>query len=336
MTVNPLPNVNAGNDIEVCEGETVILSASGADSYIWSNGVANNSSFVPSNSGYISVVGEMNGCINVDSLFLTVNSLSLVEFSSDISVGCTPLTVEFSNDTLGNFNSCTWQFSNGVTINSCTNFQYEFTDPGCYDVTLTVETAEGCKSQTIQNNMVCVDDYPVADFFVTPDQLTDILSTAYFNNTSIGATDYFWSFGEDEGISNQSNPIYTYGEVEGDFEVMLIAYSQYGCPDTVMKVIEIIEDLIFWVPNSFTPDGNMNNEIFKPVFQSGFNPFDYNLLIFNRWGEVLFESNNAEYGWDGTYGAEIVKDGTYVWKIEFRTKYTDERKVRVGHVNILR
>jgi gliding motility-associated-like protein len=336
VTVTPLPVVNAGNDIEVCEGESIILSASGADTYIWSNGVPNNSSFEPTTSGAISVIGEVNGCTNFDSLYITVNPLSPVVFSSDVSVGCIPLTVEFSNDTPGTFSSCTWQFSNGETINSCTDFQYEFTEPGCYDVTLTIETQEGCVSQATQSNMICVDDYPVADFFVTPDQLTNISNTAYFNNTSSGATEYFWSFGPDEGTSTETNPNYSYGESEGVYEAMLIAYSQFGCSDTVFKNVEVVEDLIFWVPNSFTPDDNKYNESFKPVFHSGFDPFDYNLLIFNRWGEVLFESNNAEFGWNGTYDGEIVKDGTYVWKIEFKTKYTDERVVKVGHVNLLR
>jgi gliding motility-associated-like protein len=336
VIVNPLPNVNAGNDIEVCEGESVVLSATGASTITWSNNVANNTSFVPTNSGYIVAIGETNGCFDYDSLYLTVNPLSQVVFSSDISVGCIPLIVEFSNDTPGDFLSCTWQFSDGTTISSCDNFSHEFNTPGCFDVTLTLETTEGCISQAIQNNMICVDDFPVADFFINPDYLTNINNTAYFNNTSVGATTYFWQFGENHGTSNESNPTYTYGEEELEHEITLIAYSQYGCSDTVTKTIEGLEELLFWVPNTFTPDGNKHNDTFDPVFISGFNPFDYNLLIFNRWGEVLFESNNAEVGWDGTYGGEIVKDGTYIWKIEFKTKYTDERQVHVGHVNILR
>ncbi|MDX1652570.1 MAG: gliding motility-associated C-terminal domain-containing protein, partial [Brumimicrobium sp.] len=101
----------------------------------------------------------------------------------------------------------------------------------------------------------------------------------------------------------------------------------------------IVEELIYYVPNTFTPDNDNFNEVFKPIFTSGFDPFDYKLLIFNRWGEIIFESNNAEVGWDGTYGADseqIVKDGTYVWKIIFKTKINDERKEIVGHVNVLR
>ena len=94
--------------------------------------------------------------------------------------------------------------------------------------------------------------------------------------------------------------------------------------------------MIFYVPNTFTPDFDNFNQTFQPVFTSGFDPFDYTLLIFNRWGEVLFESHNAEVGWDGTYGGELMQDGTYTWKIEFKTTATDERRMAVGHVNLIK
>ena len=100
----------------------------------------------------------------------------------------------------------------------------------------------------------------------------------------------------------------------------------------------ITEELIFYVPNTFTPDNDDFNESFQPIFTSGFDPYDYTLYIFNRWGELIFESNDANVGWNGKYGVEgeFVQDGTYVWKIEFKTKRNDERKVVVGHVNLLR
>jgi gliding motility-associated-like protein len=103
--------------------------------------------------------------------------------------------------------------------------------------------------------------------------------------------------------------------------------------------VQVQEVLIFYVPNTFTPDGDNYNQTFQPVFHSGFDPFDFELLIFNRWGEVIFESHDATVGWDGTYGqetTEIVQDGTYTWKIEFKTKYTDERKIVTGSVNLIR
>ena len=96
------------------------------------------------------------------------------------------------------------------------------------------------------------------------------------------------------------------------------------------------EELIFYVPNTFTPDDDEFNQTFNPVFSSGFDPYDFNMLIFDRWGEVVFETNNAEIGWDGTYHGKLVQEGTYTWKIEFKTSKNDARKIAVGHTNVLR
>jgi gliding motility-associated-like protein len=122
---------------------------------------------------------------------------------------------------------------------------------------------------------------------------------------------------------------------------MLIATSDLGCVDTAYQTIQLTEELIFYVPNAFTPDGDEYNNLFKPVFYSGFDPYDFSLLVFNRWGEVIFESNDATIGWDGSYGANdpnngIAQNGTYTWKIEFKSSVTDERKIVLGHVNLLR
>ena len=94
--------------------------------------------------------------------------------------------------------------------------------------------------------------------------------------------------------------------------------------------------LLYWVPNAFTPDGDEFNQVFKPIFTSGFDPYDYTLLIFDRWGELIFESHNHEVGWDGTYRGNLVQDGVYVWKLEFKETMTDKRHNKYGHVTILR
>ena len=94
--------------------------------------------------------------------------------------------------------------------------------------------------------------------------------------------------------------------------------------------------MIFYIPNTFTPDGDEFNQTFKPIFTSGFHAHDFKLLIFNRWGEVIWESNDAEIGWDETYNGKIVQNGTYVWKVEFKILKNDERILKTGHVNVLR
>src|SRR5690606_30836244 len=111
-----------------------------------------------------------------------------------------------------------------------------------------------------------------------------------------------------------------------------------GCADTAHLIIRVDEELIYYVPNTFTPDNDEFNEVFQPVFTSGFDPYDFSMWIFNRWGEVVFETHDASIGWDGTYGVDgnDCQDGTYTWKIAFKTNRNDERKVIHGHVNLLR
>lgn len=95
-------------------------------------------------------------------------------------------------------------------------------------------------------------------------------------------------------------------------------------------------DPIYWIPNTFTPDDDSFNQYFQPVFTSGYDPYDYDLFIFNRWGQIIWESHDSSVGWDGTYGGKNVENGTYVWRIEFKTTDTDERIMVTGHVNVLR
>ena len=110
--------------------------------------------------------------------------------------------------------------------------------------------------------------------------------------------------------------------------------------NTINKVITVWDRLLFYMPNTFTPDGNEFNESFKPVFGSGYSPKDYNLLVFNRWGEILFESNDLNIGWDGTYKGLYVPEGTYSWKMMLRKskntlEATSENSYH-GHVNVIR
>ena len=99
------------------------------------------------------------------------------------------------------------------------------------------------------------------------------------------------------------------------------------------------EEQLFYVPNSFTPNVDGTNETFKPIITSGFYKGSDNLKIFNRWGEVVFESFDPDIGWDGTYGVGKyypVQDGTYTWKITLRLLQNEDANVYVGHVNVLK
>jgi gliding motility-associated-like protein len=187
-------------------------------------------------------------------------------------------------------------------------------------------------------NAVCLDDPPIANFSTSTNQISELDNSVYFENESINASYYSWFFG-DGNQSTDYNVSHNYSNLETDgYTVYLIAESINGCVDTTSIFIEIKEELIFYVPNTFTPNSDEFNNVFKPIFNSGFEPDNYNLCIYNRWGQLVFESHNPEIGWDGSYSVDNIsaQDGTYDWKIIFKSAESDERKLLLGHVNLIR
>ena len=188
----------------------------------------------------------------------------------------------------------------------------------------------------MESNLVCVEVSPVADFFTDNTILTQDDLDINFINTSTGAVDYIWNFGDNSALNTEENPYHEYFFTESAYTIMLIATSSLGCIDTAYSSITMAEQLLYFIPNTFTPDGDLKNNSFQPVFTSGFDPYNFNMLIFNRWGEILFETNNAAIGWDGTYNGDYVQDGVYTWKIEFKAKENDKKHFLSGHVNLFR
>lgn len=341
VTVNPLPTIDAGIDQTVCENglATLIANNPSSASLSWNHGVSNNVSFTPpvGNTTYTVTAIDSHGCKNKDSMLMTVIPTPTPDFSANKLVSCSPLVVNFTNNSIGTLTNCQWSLSNGQTFTGCGGFTDSLIDVGCYDVTLTVTTPEGCTNTLTKSDYVCVAPFPVASFYTDPQHLTTQEPTANMVNTSTGATSYTWDFGDNSPSSSNENPTHTFpGEESKTYTILLIATSSEGCVDSTTQTISMQEDLIFYVPNTFTPDGDTYNEKFTPVFTSGFDPYGYSLYIYDRWGELLFESHDASIGWDGTYGGKIVQDGTYVWKIDFKLKYTDDHQRHYGNVNVLR
>jgi gliding motility-associated-like protein len=122
----------------------------------------------------------------------------------------------------------------------------------------------------------------------------------------------------------------------GFYPVTLVAFNEFGCSDTAALSIQLIEEPLIYVPNSFTPNFDGTNDVFLPIIGSGIDIYTYRLLIFNRWGEVIFESLNKEVGWDGTYGGKIMQDGVYIWKITYNSPDNEEEYEYVGHVTLIK
>lgn len=340
IKVNPTPVVNAGNDVSVCKDEQVTLSGTGALTYTWDNGVVNGQPFTPVVGTTIYTVTGTNafGCEGADQVSVEVTTVMDVDFVADYTEGCVPLTVNFTSLS-ADPGTCTYTLSNGAVLNSC-NPMYTFDEPGCYDVTLNIDNILGCSGSQTKTSFICVEALPKASFVAKPSSLRTYDREVKFTNTSVGATTYEWAFGDGE-FSVDKNPIHTYEIVKGinEYNVTLIAYTDFGCIDSVELNIPVEEEVIYFVPNTFTPDNSGLNDVFKPVFVSGFDPLKYHFTVFNRWGEIVFESFDSDYGWDGTYGVGkpgVVQDGVYVWTIVYQSDKSDKNYQINGQVNLLK
>lgn len=307
---------------------------------VWSgNGITNTSTgaFDPS----LAQIGNntitytpSNGCTLPATTVIVVNQLPVVQFSADVLTGCDPLQVQLTDLSVPASASVNWNFNDGSSSTQTGTVSHLFTTPGCYDISLTSTSAAGCSSSAIMQNYICVVPQPDASFFVSDQTLTMEYSTVNCINTSLNATSYSWEFG-DGATSNLVNPEHEYLAQPGNFLITLYA-SNGVCVDSAQLVIGIADELIFHVPNAFTPDGDEYNNIFKPIFFSGFDPYNYTMVIYDRWGEILFETKNHEIGWDGTYTDQIAKEGIYTWTIRIKTTDNDEKKVFSGHVLLIR
>lgn len=337
VTVSPIPNVTANaTSIDVCQGDPITLFGTGATNYQWDNAVTDNVPFTATNTTTYSVTGtDNNGCQNTDQITVTVHNLPVVNFTGNNLTGCTPLKVNFTANSNNASHTCLWNFGDGNTSTDCNNPNHEYTSDGCYDVSLTVTDNNGCANSMIVTDYICVDPNPIAAFDQDYKLVTIPETEVTFLNESVGAEAYNWNF-YDFTNSLEENPSHKFPEEPGKYLITLTASTANGCSDEAISYVIVEEDLVFYVPNTFTPDGDPYNQEFKPVMTSGYDPYNYTLYIFNRWGEVLFESHNTTTGWDGTYMGNPVQDGTYVWKIIIHDSRDDERKEFNGHVNVLR
>ena len=268
-------------------------------------------------------------------MIILVHPLPEVSFAADEFIGCAPFTVNFENDISSD--SYLWNFGDGAT-SIVENPTHIYDRTGTFDITLTITSTAGCENTTSYNDYINVIDKPIADFSYEVGENSGGFTNVHFFNSSSFSASYNWTF-DDGGISNLEHPENIYNTSNGrlNYQVQLIAENYLGCKDSILKEVIIDEALIYYIPNAFTPDGDTYNEYFTPVFTSGYDPYDFHMTIYNRWGEMIFESFNSAYGWNGTYGnLGIVESGIYIWKIEFGSSISDEKIYTEGTVTLLK
>tara|TARA_B110000090_G_C13400458_1_gene453249 strand:- start:5674 stop:8535 length:2862 start_codon:yes stop_codon:yes gene_type:complete len=345
LSITPLPLIDAGQDTLICYGDDFVLVPSGGVSYNvydgtdWFNNIEENITVnVTANQDYIIEGTDENGCLNSDTVSVVFLSSQTPILNSETNVICPGESVSLSNLNV-NAISTNWYFSNGTqALGSNDPNEFVFDQVGCSDLTMTMIDNNGCDTTMSYSDVVCA-EAATASFDLNPSSIGPGNGVVNFYNTSVGATTYFWLYG-DGNQSTLFQDVHAYDvNLQTGFQAVLVAYTAAGCPDTVSVTIQYQEELIYFIPNTFTPDADEHNQTFKPVFTSGFDPYNFEFSIYNRWGEVVWKSFDYTQGWDGSFSKKngiSVQEGTYSWVIKFKPKDTDKKVVINGHVNLIK
>lgn len=273
-------------------------------------------------------------CGNVDTDTIVVVASPIISFTSDVVEGCEPTLVTFTGTTNQTGGTSFWTFGNGASSTGA-NPIYEYTLAGSYDVTFTYTNTTGCSSTITQTSYITIHSQPIAAFSSYPQPTTIVDPTVHFTDQSLGVIDSWnWTFGP-FGNSIIQNPTFVYPDT-GYSDVILIVTNIHGCADTAYGGVMIDPIQVFYAPNAFTPNSNGKNDVFR-VYGDGIEFSTFEMVIFNRWGERIFKTNDYNEGWNGAINniGDVVKQDSYVWKVTFKDFNGNDKKY-IGHVTIVK
>jgi gliding motility-associated-like protein len=246
---------------------------------------------------------------------------------------CDPATVGFSNGTISKLPvNYYWTFSNGFT-----SHQFEpsvvFSPAGVYGAVLVVETDSLCKDTSIASVMnITVTAKPKASFTLSTHEVSIfepwINYGSYNNETGLNTTFYFGDGEFSKSIAGE----HTYKNY-GTYRITQVVTNYAGCIDSTSDMVRVLPEFRLWIPNTFTPDEDDRNEVFRP---STIGASNYQLEIYDRWGKQIFKTIDPSQGWNGAYRGEKCQQGVYTWRLTFKNAVTEKSELHLGHVTLLR
>jgi gliding motility-associated-like protein len=273
------------------------------------------------------------GCTDTSQQVFNSYPLPTLDFTFDLNDGCDPLMVQFDNLSTGN-NTYTWLFDDGTQA-TLEDIVHEYTNPGSYDVMLVGTTENNCTDTLTIQDPILVYPVPVANFIFAPAEVNILDPQMTFEETGFGGSYFQWDFNDG---SEDYGAIVTHSFSEAYYHaVTLTAYNQYGCTDDITKNVFVTDYLTVYVPSAFTPDDDNINDIFRPEMGGKELINRYKFWITDRWGNVLFETNDYDIPWTGNVrgGEYYVAPDVYIWNVEAELKNGEEREYN-GHVTVVR
>ena len=285
----------------------------------------------------ITLTGTFENC--VESITQEIYLFYPPEINFTIAPGlqCAPFNAQFIDQSTAETTIYyNWDFGDGGTSTD-QNPTHLYPNVGNYPVTLSIRTLNGCVDTLtlLQGDLINVRPKPTSSFTVTPDYTDICNSSIQFIDQSIGGADWFYWYDDTTLYSTGAqSPYHTY-VTPGNHYPYQIVTNEFGCKDTSSSQL-FIEPFTVFAPNTFTPDGDEFNNIFLPIVY--LHVEEWHMEIFDRWGEIIWESYDVNVGWDGIGpNGRVVQDGGYVWKVVYVScEPHNPEKMITGHINVLR
>jgi gliding motility-associated-like protein len=248
----------------------------------------------------------------------------LVSFYASSGTGCEPHSIDLKDNSSPKFSNVRWEFGNG-DFSTDTVVTYTYQEEGNYTISLIVNTNQGCSDTFHLHNYVQIHPKPEIDFITTPSIIPLSNPTLTIQNNTIYGDTWEWDFG-DGNSSNLKEPQNSYS-TEGDYTVLLKATSSNNCIDTLSKKVKVVDD-DYQTYNVITPNNDGYNDVFQVNNVESL--LSCKLLVYNRWGKLIYENNNYDNTWTGANQP----DGVYFFVIEYESYF--EEKTLTGTVHILK
>ena len=284
---------------------------------------------------YVKLTGSHENCIDslIDPIY--VYAEPIIDFSYSDALQCAPVQAQFINLSIVDGSALyQWDFGDGTSSDN-ENPSHVYSEVGDYSVGLTLISLEGCKDTLylMKQDLFTVYPSPTAGFLLNPTQIDACENDVEFIDQSIGATDYFYFFDQNQFTSSEANFNHEYLNSGSDYP-MQVVYNEYGCSDS-MSLELFVEPFVIYAPNTFIPDGDGYNDVFKAV--TDFEILEWEMVIYNKWGEEVSRSTLVNEAWDGTFKNNPVQDGIYVYVIKYKSCANPHTtKMKTGFVNLIR
>lgn len=341
-------------DTVICPEASINISvvASGGSSpyiYTWTSngspvGTGSTITVDPATSGtqYCVELSEACGSPTTSAcLNITFPTEIVPAIVPDTTADCQPALISFTNTSNNPTEIATTVFEfgdgNSRTANGTESVSNTFVNAQQYTVNVTIVSVYGCITTKSFPNIVTANPVPVAGFNMSSNPTTIFETTVVMQDkSSASVVDWEWlAVGAAPGYSYSQNPTFKYPEgVTGSYPIQLIVTTEQNCIDTVTNILTINSDILFYAPTAFTPDGDEHNQTWK-FYVQGIDEYAFELIIFNRWGEIIWETHDPNSSWDGTYNGKKVPSGAYPWKASAKDTYTDGKKEFQGIINLL-